>query len=198
MSHFLRCLNVLACPSLATPFPDLYNTFISPKCRSFFLSTVTRSWTEKEGCRPCLVSMEQGCQEVPNLSPYNSTGLCQSQLLQSSRELTASLLTRPFDCLSRTSNQTRRRKRLLSCFQSTDECLTCRSIQTDAMLPLCTCVRREATRPFPASMASPPTRPANHSANRSSLTKSLIQSSYKTQTNQPYIIVVTHVINYPT
>ncbi|CAI8052751.1 hypothetical protein GBAR_LOCUS28871 [Geodia barretti] len=70
--------------------------------------------------------MEQGCQEVPNLSPYNSTDLCQSRLHQSSRELTASLLTRPSDCLSRTSNQTRRRKRFLSCFPSTDECLTCK------------------------------------------------------------------------
>ena len=39
-------------------------------------------------------------------------------------------------CLSRTSNQTRRRKRFLSCFPSTDECLTCKSIQTDAVLPL--------------------------------------------------------------
>ncbi|CAI8052749.1 hypothetical protein GBAR_LOCUS28871 [Geodia barretti] len=29
-------------------------------------------------------------------------------------------------CLSRTSNQTRRRKRFLSCFPSTDECLTCK------------------------------------------------------------------------
>ena len=42
----------------------------------------------------------------------------------------------PLSCLSRTSNQTRRRKRFLSCFPSTDECLTCRSIQTDAVLPL--------------------------------------------------------------